>query len=67
MSAGWSKNWHLWVPCLEQAWYGPAARSFEGGKFGVQSTPTFFINGKIYRGALTMAEMEKEIAPYLKG
>src|ERR1700674_770405 len=26
-SAGWSKNWHLWVPCLEQAWYGPAARS----------------------------------------
>jgi protein-disulfide isomerase len=37
-----------------------------GTKFGVQSTPTFFINGKIYRGALTMAEMEKELAPYLK-
>jgi protein-disulfide isomerase len=38
-----------------------------GTKFGVQSTPTFFINGKIYRGSLTLAEMEKEIAPYLKG
>jgi protein-disulfide isomerase len=42
-------------------------RSRAATKFGVQSTPTFFINGKIYRGALTMAEMEKEIAPYLKG
>jgi protein-disulfide isomerase len=42
-------------------------RSRAATKFGVQSTPTFFINGKIYRGALTMAEMEKEITPYLKG
>jgi protein-disulfide isomerase len=36
-------------------------------KFGVQSTPTFFINGKLFRGAVTLPEIEKEIAPYLKG
>ena len=36
-------------------------------KLGVQSTPTFFINGKIYRGAMTLSEMEKEITLYLKG
>jgi protein-disulfide isomerase len=35
-------------------------------KFKVESTPTFFINGKLFRGALTMADFEKEIAPYLK-
>jgi protein-disulfide isomerase len=35
-------------------------------KLGVQSTPTFFINGKLFRGAVTMAELEKEMAPYLK-
>jgi protein-disulfide isomerase len=27
-------------------------------KFGVDSTPTFFINGKIYRGDMTAEEME---------
>src|SRR5262245_24908530 len=35
-------------------------------KFKVESTPTFFINGKLIRGSMTMAEIEKEIAPYLK-
>jgi protein-disulfide isomerase len=35
-------------------------------KLGVNSTPTFFINGKIYRGALTPEELDKELAPYLK-
>jgi protein-disulfide isomerase len=35
-------------------------------KFKVESTPTFFINGKLFRGTLTMADIEKEIAPYLK-
>ncbi len=35
-------------------------------KLNVQSTPTFFINGKLFRGAVTMAEFDKEIAPYLK-
>ena len=36
-------------------------------KLGVQSTPTFFINGKMFRGTLTMEELDKEMAPYLKG
>ncbi len=35
-------------------------------QLNVQSTPTFFINGKEFRGAATMAELEKEITPYLK-
>jgi protein-disulfide isomerase len=35
-------------------------------KLNVQSTPTFFVNGKQLRGAATLAEFEKEMAPYLK-
>ena len=35
-------------------------------KFGVNSTPTFFVNGKRLAGALSIEEMEKEFAPYLK-
>jgi protein-disulfide isomerase len=36
-------------------------------KFGVNSTPTFFVNGKRLAGALSIEEMEKEFTPYLKG
>jgi protein-disulfide isomerase len=36
-------------------------------KFNVNSTPTFFINGKTFRGVLTPEELDKQIAPYLKG
>ena len=36
-------------------------------KFGVNSTPTFFINGKIQRGAMPIDELAKLIDPYLKG
>jgi protein-disulfide isomerase len=36
-------------------------------KFNVTSTPTFFINGKLFRGVLTMEELDKQVAPYLKG
>ena len=36
-------------------------------KFNVNSTPTFFINGKMFRGALTAEELDKQVAPYLKG
>jgi protein-disulfide isomerase len=32
----------------------------------VNSTPTFFINGKRVPGALSIDELEKEITPYLK-
>jgi protein-disulfide isomerase len=36
-----------------------------GAAFGVQATPTFFINGKKFEGALTIAELQKEIDPLL--
>lgn len=35
-------------------------------EFGVESTPTFFINGKKYVGALSVAELEKILEPLLK-
>ncbi|HET9717247.1 MAG TPA: DsbA family protein [Pseudolabrys sp.] len=35
--------------------------------FKVQSTPTFFINGTSYAGAMSIDEMAKIIDPYLKG
>ena len=38
-----------------------------GMKLNVQSTPSFFINGKPLRGAFTIEEFEKQIAQYLKG
>ena len=36
-------------------------------KLNVQSTPTFFINGKLVRGAMTIEEIEKQVAANLKG
>jgi protein-disulfide isomerase len=35
-------------------------------KFRVDSTPTFFINGKIYKGALSIEDLAKAIDPLLK-
>jgi protein-disulfide isomerase len=35
--------------------------------FKVQSTPTFFINGTSYPGALSIEDLAKVIDPYLKG
>jgi protein-disulfide isomerase len=35
-------------------------------KFGVNSTPTFFINGNIHRGEMNLEEAEKALQPYLK-
>ena len=43
------------------------SRNRAAAKFNVTSTPTFFINGKIFRGALTLEELDKQIAAYLKG
>ncbi|MBK9080851.1 MAG: DsbA family protein [Rhizobiales bacterium] len=34
--------------------------------FGINSTPTFFINGKRQVGAITVDELDKLLAPYLK-
>lgn len=35
--------------------------------FKVHSTPTFFINGTVHEGAMSIDEMAKIIDPYLKG
>jgi protein-disulfide isomerase len=35
-------------------------------EFGVTSTPTFFVNGKVQRGAPTIEDLDKLIEPYLK-
>ncbi len=37
-----------------------------GSSFGVNATPTFFINGKKYEGALELGELDKAIEPLLK-
>ena len=36
-------------------------------KLNVQSTPSFFVNGKPMRGNYSIEEFEKAIAPYIKG
>ncbi|PZQ16139.1 MAG: disulfide bond formation protein DsbA [Ancylobacter novellus] len=38
-------------------------RSRAAEKFGVNSTPTFFINGKIQRGALSFEDLKKVVDP----
>jgi len=43
-----------------------ATRTHAAEKLGVNSTPTFFVNGKILRGAVTIDELAKEIEPLLK-
>jgi protein-disulfide isomerase len=43
-----------------------AVRDHAVNKLGVNSTPTFFINGKRLVGDLTIEVMAKEIDPYLK-
>ena len=43
------------------------SRTRAASKLNVNSTPTFFINGKIFRGTLTVEELDKQVAPYLKG
>ena len=43
-----------------------SVRRHASEKLGVNSTPTFFINGKIYRGDMSIEQIEKEIQPYLK-
>jgi protein-disulfide isomerase len=42
-------------------------RSRAAMRFNVNSTPTFFINGKILRGGATIEDFDKAIAGYLKG
>lgn len=42
-----------------------AVRQRASEKYGVESTPTFFINGKVQRGAMSMDELEKILKPLL--
>lgn len=53
--------------CLKnQSVLDEVKNSFERGKeFGVSSTPTFFINGKKYEGALSVEEMSSIIDSFL--
>ncbi|MDO8878431.1 MAG: thioredoxin domain-containing protein [Pseudolabrys sp.] len=44
-----------------------AVRNRGAEKFKVQSTPSFFINGTLYAGALSIEDMAKHIDPLLKG
>jgi protein-disulfide isomerase len=43
-----------------------ATRARGSEKLGVNSTPTFFVNGKVMRGAVSIEDLEKEILPLLK-
>jgi protein-disulfide isomerase len=43
-----------------------AVRQRASEKLGVNSTPTFFINGQIHRGDLSLDDLEKAIQPFLK-
>jgi protein-disulfide isomerase len=43
-----------------------AVRQRATEKFGVNSTPTFFINGNIHRGEMTLEETEKALQSHLK-
>ncbi len=42
-----------------------AVRQRASQQFGVESTPTFFINGQIRRGAMTEEELDEALAPLL--
>jgi protein-disulfide isomerase len=44
---------------------GMEAVKQRGSSFGVQATPTFFINGKKYEGALSIAQLDEAIQPLL--
>ena len=42
-----------------------ASRDRASQRFGVTSTPTLFINGQMYQGALSFVELEKIIVPLI--
>lgn len=44
-----------------------ASAQYANKELGVDSTPTFFINGKKIAGALSVADLDKELAPLLQG
>ncbi|OZA96312.1 MAG: hypothetical protein B7X67_24350 [Rhizobiales bacterium 39-66-18] len=44
-----------------------AGTQYGNKELGVDSTPTFFINGKKVSGAMTPDQLDKELAPLLAG
>ena len=42
-----------------------AVRTRGGKDFQIDATPTFFINGQMYKGAMSLEELEKAIDPLL--
>ncbi|OYW52777.1 MAG: disulfide bond formation protein DsbA [Xanthobacter sp. 17-67-6] len=44
-----------------------ASAQYANKELGVDSTPTFFINGKKMAGAISVADLDKELAPLLQG
>jgi len=42
-----------------------AVRARGGKDFQIDATPTFFINGQMYRGAMTIEELDKAIVALL--
>jgi protein-disulfide isomerase len=55
--------------CLkrEDIYQGIKQVSERGKGFGVESTPTFFVNGKKEVGALSLAQFDAILAPLLAG
>jgi protein-disulfide isomerase len=43
-----------------------AVRNRAAQEFKVDSTPTFFINGQVFKGNMSLEEIDKALAPYLK-
>ncbi|MEM6666267.1 MAG: thioredoxin domain-containing protein [Pseudomonadota bacterium] len=44
-----------------------ASRARAQSEFGVSSTPTFFVNGNMVRGAVSIDEFENQMEPFLEG
>jgi protein-disulfide isomerase len=44
-----------------------AIRDTAANKFGVDATPTFFVNGKKIEGEMSIAELDDLLTPMLKG
>jgi 2-hydroxychromene-2-carboxylate isomerase len=44
-----------------------AERDRASSKFGVNSTPTIFVNAKMFRGGANIDALAKEIDPLIKG
>jgi protein-disulfide isomerase len=65
--AGFSEESFKACAANQQIIQAVSAQREAGSRFGVNSTPTFFINGQKHSGGMGIAEFEKLLQPYLKG